>query len=85
MSEIVVPAPLRALLEANLLEERDLAESIGLSEIEEVPGTPGAYTCRCMVPVRRAFDPETAELRRLSLKLKRLDSGAWQVESIDGL
>ena len=85
MSDLVIPEPLRELLEAHLLEARDLVEAIGLAEIEEIPGEPGKWSCRCMVPVRRAFDPETAELKRLELRLARHPSGGWQVEAIDGL
>ncbi len=85
MSDLVIPAHLRDLLEANLLEARDLVEAIALAEIEERPGEPGSWTCRCIVPVRRAFDPETAELRRLELELRRHESGGWEVESIGGL
>ena len=85
MRDLVIPDPLRELLESNLLEARDLVEAIGLAEIEEVPGEPGRWSCRCMVPVRRAFDPETAELRRLELKLARHETGGWLVEAIDGL
>lgn len=84
MSHVIVPDSLRDLLRANLLEERDLVESIGLTEIAE-PDPAGRSTCRCMVPVRRQFDPETAELRRLEVTLLRLDAGGWQIESIAGL
>lgn len=83
--DLVLSERLRERLAANLLEERDLVEAIGLTEIEESSDQPGRYTCRCMVPVRRAFDPETAELRRLDLTLRRHESGAWAVEKIDGL
>ena len=85
MSDLVIPDRLRELLAANLLEARDLVEAIGLAEIEEIPGEPGKWSCRCLVPVRRAFDPETAELRRLEVKLARHQAGGWQVQSISGL
>ncbi len=85
MSELVISEQLRDLLRANLLEERDLVEAIGLAEIVEVSGEPGRYACRCVVPVRRPLDPETVELRRLQLKLQRHESRGWEVESIDGL
>ncbi len=84
MSNVVIPEALSHLLRANLLEERDLLESISLTEIAE-PDDSGRSVCRCMVPVRRQFDPETAELRRLEVTLVRQDSTTWEVESIGGL
>ena len=85
MTEVTVPAPIRELLAANLLEERDILESIGLAGIEESADCPGRATCSCMVPVRRAFDPETAEMRRLRVALVSGESGGWRIESIAGL
>ncbi len=86
MSEIVVSGQISDLLQANLLEARDLIEAIGISDVEELADQPGLYACRCVVPVRRPFDPETAEMRRLEVRLRRHESSeSWEVESIVGL
>ncbi len=85
MSNILVSEALRELLRANLLEERDLVEAIGLADLEELAESPGRSVCQAMVPVRRQFDPETAEMRRLQVTLVKLDAGSWEIESIAGL
>ena len=85
MSNIVVSQELRELLRSNLLEERDLVEAIGLADLEDLAESRGRSVCQCMVPVRRQFDPETAEMRRLQVTLVKLDLDSWQIESIAGL
>lgn len=82
--QITVPEPISKQLHESMLDDQDLIEGIRLVEPVAVPGRPGHYRCTCLVAVRRPLDPETAELRRLTVGLKRLDE-TWEVLDVDGL
>ena len=85
MSTILIPEPLRKLLRENLIEEQDLIEGIGHEELTAIRDRPGWFHCTCTLALRRPLDPETAELRRLGVTLRQIDSGSWEVDSVEGL
>lgn len=85
MSDISIPPALRDRLREHLLEEQDLLEGIRHEELTEISGRPGRYRCTCTLALRRPLDPETAEMRRLQVVLRRLDSESWEVEEVEGL
>ena len=51
---------------------------------ESDPGQPGFARCQGVLPVRRALDPETSQLRQVSVLLRDTGDG-WEVIALDGL
>jgi hypothetical protein len=84
VEDISISEPVRRQLRAALLEELDLITSIQENNPTEVDGEPGSFTCDCTVAVRRPLDPETAELRELHVRLRKMETG-WLVSQIEGL
>lgn len=74
----------RRLLDEHLVEERDLIDGFrGLRGIDD-PSTPGILIYSFMLTVRRPLDLETAELRRVKVRVRRADDG-YEVLSVEGL
>jgi len=82
--EIGLTESVRRRLREALLPERDLIDAIRQEELRPVDDEPGSYRCVCTLAVRRALDPETAELRRLDVTLHRTESGAM-ITDVAGL
>lgn len=82
--EITVPETISRQLHESMLDDKDLIDGIRLVEPVAVPERPGHYRCSCLVAVRRPLDPETAELRKLTVGLKRVEE-TWEVLEVDGL
>ncbi len=80
-----IPAPMRALLHAAMLDENDLVAFLRKGPLVEMPGHADQARCAGTLPVRRALDPETSELRPVEVVLRRTGEGRWQVVSISGL
>lgn len=74
----------RRLLEESFLEERDLYESLREHRPSEDPSEPGIFLSSFLMTVRRPMDLETAELRRVHVRMRRVESG-YEVVSIRGL
>jgi hypothetical protein len=74
----------REQLRLALLDEADLFAVLRHAAHEEVGERPGFARAACTLAVRRPLDPETSELRRVQVLLRR-DGDGWTVESIDGL
>lgn len=82
--EIGLTESVRRRLREALLPERDLIDAIRQEELRPIAEEPGCYRCVCTLAIRRALDPETAEVRRLDVTLHRTDSGAM-VTDVAGL
>lgn len=85
MATVDIPAPIRELLHAALLDEADVVEFLKKSKLQDVPGQPDHARCFGTLPVRRALDPETSQLRQVEIVLRRLSTARWQVVSIVGI
>ena len=79
-----VPDPIREQLAQVLLEETDVVEFLGHAEREEIDGNSRALRCSGLMPVRRATDPETSELRQVEIEVRWL-ADAWEVVKIRGI
>ena len=83
--ELLIPPGIRDLLRYNLLDETDLREFLDHTEREGMDDRPGWWRCRGLLPVRRALDPETSQLRRVEVVLRPLQGEAYEVTEIRGL
>ncbi len=84
MEKLALTPEVERLLRASMLDQRDLAAGIRQEQLVEVPGKAGHYRCLCTVAVRRPLDPETAQLRRLELSLRR-SGETLEVYAVGGL
>lgn len=85
MSRILhVPEAIRLRLSAALLDVNDLGEFLRHAKPESDPAQPGLARCAGLLPVRRALDPETSQLRRVEIVLRDTGEG-WEVVALDGL
>lgn len=74
----------RRHLEQRFVEERDLIDGLREQRGAEDPSEPGTYVCSFMMTVRRPMDLETAELRRVVVRM-RADAEGYEVVSVEGL
>lgn len=79
-----VPEAVRRQLSEALLDVNDLGEFLRHAKPEVDPARPGFARCAGMLPVRRALDPETAQLRRIEVLLRDTGEG-WEVIALHGL
>ena len=79
-----VPDAIREQLRQVLLEESDVVEFLGHAQREEIDGDARALRCSGLMPVRRASDPETSELRQVEIEVRWL-ADAWEVVRIRGI
>lgn len=84
MEEIKISEEVQAILRYSLLDEQDLRDSLVDGIAEEVSTEDGTLRCKCFLAVRRQFDPETAELRRLDVSYRRSHAGI-EVFKVEGL
>jgi hypothetical protein len=84
MDEFTIGPEVRELLTSAFLEERDFIDSLRQEKPVEDPAEPGVFQSRCIVAVRRPLDLETAQLRRLTVRMRRGASG-WEVFALEGL
>ena len=84
MEKIKISESVREKLRHALLDEQDLQDSLTEGMPEEVSAEDGSFRCKCFLAVRRQFDPETAELRRLDVSYHRSAEGI-EVFEVDGL
>ncbi len=79
-----VPDAVRRQLSEALLDINDLGEFLRQAKPEVDPSRPGFARCAGLLPVRRALDPETAQLRRIEVLLRDTGEG-WEVIALTGL
>ncbi|MGE5234374.1 MAG: hypothetical protein ACM3OB_09705 [Acidobacteriota bacterium] len=84
-STVDIPAPMRDLLHAAMLDENDLVAFLRKGPLVEMADKPDHARCTGTLPVRRALDPETSEMRPVEVVLRRSAEGRWQVVAISGL
>ncbi len=84
MLKIKITESVRETLRYAMLDEKDLVDSLNQGMQEEVSEEDGTLRCICFLAVRRAFDPETAELRRLEVSYRRGEDGL-EVFKLEGL
>ena len=79
-----IPEAIRRQLADALLDINDLGEFLRHAKPEPDPERPGFARCAGLLPMRRALDPETSQLRRVEILLH--DAGeSWEVVSLSGL
>jgi hypothetical protein len=79
-----VPEAIRQLLSDALLDVNDLGEFLRHAKPEGDPAKPGFARCKGVLPVRRALDPETSQLRQVDVLLRDTGDG-WEVIALSGL
>ena len=79
-----IAEPVRQQLRLALVAERDLLEVVARADPRPVVGRPDLYHCSCRLTQPRPLDPETAEVRRVEIELRRIDDG-WEICGVDGL
>ena len=84
MTSFTLSDAVRRKLREALLEDQDLLVSLRRVRPVEDPERVGLYRCQCTVAVRRPLDPETSELRRLEVTLRRTEEG-FEVFDLTGL
>jgi hypothetical protein len=83
--EIIIPENLRAQLREALVFEPDLVRIIQAQDWEPVAERPELHHVTCSLPIPRAMDPETSELRLLEVYLRSTDDSQAEIVRIDGL
>lgn len=84
MSGYSISPTVRKLLEQRFVEERDLIDGLREQRGVEDPSDPGTYVCSFMMTVRRPMDLETAELRRVVVRMRAAGDG-YEVVAVEGL
>ena len=84
MSTYTITADVRRKLEASFVEERDLVDGIREQRAIQEPGDPGVFGAAFLMTVRRPMDLETAELRRIRVKM-RAAGETLEVFEVEGL
>lgn len=84
MTTYSITDDVRRTLEASFVEERDLVDSVRGHRAIQEPGQPGTFGAAFMMTVRRPEDLETAELRRVSVKMRSTDGG-FEIFEVEGL
>ena len=73
-------------LEQAFVEGRDVLESLERRTPVEDPDSPGTYTVSFMLTVRRPMDLETAEIRRVVARMRRVGpEDDYEVFAVEGL
>jgi hypothetical protein len=86
---VILPALLERLHQVMIYEEELFAALKGQSR-EAVPGVPGAFLCRCSIPVPRPMDPETAEMHPFTVYVRPGQGDGegtkrWEIYKVDGI
>ncbi len=84
MSSYSISLDVRKILEESFVEERDLLDGLREHRCREEAFEPGIYVCSFLMTVRRPMDLETAELRRVQVRMRAVGDG-YEVVSIQGL
>ncbi|MFQ5525497.1 MAG: hypothetical protein ACE5GX_04480 [Thermoanaerobaculia bacterium] len=84
MSTYSITEDVKRALEASFVEERDLIDGVREHKAVEEPDRPGIFGSSFVMTVRRALDLETAELRRVDVKM-RSSAGGFEIFQVDGL
>ncbi len=84
MSNYSINAAVKKTLEECFVEERDLIDGLRDQRGLEDPSQPGTYLCSFLMTVRRPMDLETAELRKVRVRMRAVDDG-YEVISVEGL
>jgi hypothetical protein len=84
MSHYSISSSAARTLEESFVEARDLIDGLREHHGEEDPSAPGTYRCRFLMTVRRPLDLETATLREVEVRMRRVDDG-YEVISVQGL
>ena len=84
MSRYLLSADVRETLEESFVEERDLIDGLREQRGTEDPAVPGTFVCSFMMTVRRPLDLETAQLRKVEVRMRALSDG-YEVVSVEGL
>jgi len=84
MREITITDAVREQLGSALLEGEDLTASVQQQILRSDPDSPDEVRVSLTLAVRRKFDPETAELRQLKVKMRRVETG-FEIYEVSGL
>ncbi len=84
MSKYSINEAVRKTLEECFVEERDLIDGLREQRGLEDPLEPGTYLCSFLMTVRRPLDLETAELRKVSVRMRAVNDG-YEVISVAGI
>lgn len=84
MSSYSISPDVRKTLEESFVEERDLLDGLREHRSREEAFEPGTYVCSFLMAVRRPMDLETAELRRVQVRMRAVGDG-YEVVSVQGL
>ncbi len=84
MSSYSIGPAVRKTLEESFVEECDLIDGLREQRGTEDPAVPGTFVCSFMMTVRRPLDLETAQLRRVEVRMRALSDG-YEVVSVEGL
>lgn len=84
MSKYSISPAVRETLEESFVEERDLIDGLRDQRGTEDPAVPGTFVCSFIMTVRRPLDLETAELRKVQVRMRSVSDG-YEVLSVEGL
>jgi len=84
VSNYSISAAVRTTLEECFVEERDLIDGLREQRGQQDPSDPGTYLCSFLMTVRRPLDLETAELRKVEVRMRAVADG-YEVISVRGL
>ena len=88
MAKVVIVPELLDRLSQVLIYEDELFSALRGRPREAVPGIPGAFRCRCTIPVPRPMDPETAEMHPFTVYVRPTgseDARQWEIYKIEGI
>ena len=84
MQEITITDAVREQLGSALLEGEDLTAGVQQQVLRSDPDSPDEVRVSLTLAVRRKFDPETAELRQIKVKMRRVETGL-EIYEVSGL
>jgi hypothetical protein len=88
MAKVVISPDLLERLHEVMIFEEELYTALRGQPREAIPDTPGAFRCRCKIPVPRPMDPETAELHPFTVYVRPVGTEAdrhWEIYQVDGM
>jgi hypothetical protein len=84
MPEITITDAVKEQLRSALLEGEDLIAGVQQQDLQDDPESAAEVTASLTLAVRRKFDPETAELREIEVRMRRVESGL-EIYKVSGL
>jgi|GEM_PF-5893715 hypothetical protein len=88
MAKVVIHPDLLERLHQVMIYEEELFAALRGRPREAVPNLPGAFRCRCEIPVPRPMDPETAAMHPFTVYVRPAGPEGerrWEIYEVEGI